>query len=271
MRCEKVRGPLVVDVKRPLVIGNWKMNLDFVEGLHLVQQIGVLIKNRPLEHTDVVVAPPFVDLRTVSSVLESERLSVALGAQHVSAFENGARTGETSMSMLTRLGVQFVIVGHSERRTFYDMTDEVVALTLRAVVRGGVRAVVCVGENRELRESGDAESFVRHQLEAALSGLEATFHESVVGAYEPLWAIGTGVTASSEQVREMTAFVRGVVRSLGFAAPTVLYGGSVNPDNAGELVRESDVDGFLVGGASLKAESFYAILRACDDCYALKR
>ncbi|HTT59181.1 MAG TPA: triose-phosphate isomerase, partial [Acidimicrobiales bacterium] len=114
----------MANVARPLVVGNWKMNLDFVEGLHLVQQLGVLIKNRPIEHTDVVVAPPFVDLRSVSSVLESERLSVALGAQHVSAYENGARTGEVSMSMLIRLGVQFVIVGHSERRTYYDMTDE---------------------------------------------------------------------------------------------------------------------------------------------------
>ena len=247
------------------------MNLDFVEGLHLVQQLGVLIKNRPIEHTDVVVAPPFVDLRTVSSVLESERLSVALGAQHVSAYENGARTGEVSMSMLTRLGVQFVIVGHSERRTYYDMTDEVVALTLRAVVRAGVRAVVCVGETLELRDGGQAESFVRTQLERALGGLEERFWEMVVVAYEPLWAIGTGVTASAEQVREMTAFVRHVVVSLGSSAPTVLYGGSVNPENAGELVRESDVDGFLVGGASLKAESFYAILRACDDCYAIKR
>jgi triosephosphate isomerase len=151
------------------------------------------------------------------------------------------------------------------------MTDEVVALTLRAVVRGGARGVVCVGETLELRESGEAESFVRNQLECALAGLEERFHESVTVAYEPLWAIGTGVTASSEQVRDMTAFVRGVVRSLGFGAPTVLYGGSVNPDNAAELVRESDVDGFLVGGASLKAETFYAILRACDDCYAIKR
>ncbi|MGC2486482.1 MAG: triose-phosphate isomerase [Acidimicrobiales bacterium] len=257
--------------KRPLVIGNWKMNLDFVEGLHLVQQIGVLMKNRPIEHTDVVVAPPFVDLRTVSSVLESERVAAVLGAQHVSDQENGARTGEISMSMLTRLGVQFVIVGHSERRTYYDMSDELVARTLRAVVRGGARAVVCVGENLEQRESGDAEAFVRHQLEAALGGLEERFHESTIVAYEPLWAIGTGVTASAEQVSDMTAFVRGLVRSCGFDAPKVLYGGSVNPDNAAELVRESDVDGFLVGGASLKAESFYAILRACDDCYALKR
>jgi triosephosphate isomerase (TIM) len=261
----------VTVAKRPLVIGNWKMNLDFVEGLHLVQQLGVLMKNRPIEHTDVVVAPPFVDLRTVSSVLESERVSAVLGAQHVSDRENGARTGEISMSMLSRLGVQFVIVGHSERRTYYDMTDGDVALTLRAVVRGGARAVLCVGENLEQRESGDAESFVRNQLESALSGLEERFHGSVVVAYEPLWAIGTGVTASAEQVRDMTAFVRGVIRSVGFQAPIVLYGGSVNPDNAGELVRESNVDGFLIGGASLKAETFYAILRACDDCYALKR
>jgi len=164
-----------------------------------------------------------------------------------------------------------VIVGHSERRTHYDMTDEVVAETLRSVVRAGQHAIVCVGESSIQRDAGDYEGFVRAQLTSALGGLDERFHPLVTLAYEPLWAIGTGVTATAEQVRDMTAFVREVATSLGIAAPQVLYGGSVNPENAESLVRESDVDGFLVGGASLKAESFYAILQACDDCYALKR
>jgi len=256
---------------RPLVVGNWKMNLDFVEGLHLVQQLGLLIKNKPVEHTDVVIAPPFVDLRTVSSILDSERLTMSLGAQHVNPNDNGAHTGEISTSMLVRLNVEWVIVGHSERRTHYDMSDQIVAETLRSVVRAGQHAIVCVGENSEQRDAGEYEEFVRAQLESALSGLEERFHPWVTVAYEPLWAIGTGVTATSEQVRDMTVFLRGVLTSLGLATPQVLYGGSVNPENAGTLVREGDVDGFLVGGASLKAESFYAILQACDDCYALKR
>jgi triosephosphate isomerase (TIM) len=261
----------VANVKRPLVVGNWKMNLDFVEGLHLVQQLGLLMKNRPVEHTDVVIAPPFVDLRTVSSILDSERLTMALGAQHVNSHDNGAHTGEISTSMLVRLNVAWVIVGHSERRTHYAMTDEVVAETLRSVVRAGQHAIVCVGESSTQRDAGDYEEFVRAQLASALAGLDERFHSLVTVAYEPLWAIGTGVNATAEQVRDMTSFIREVVASLGVVAAQVLYGGSVNPENAGTLVREGDVDGFLVGGASLKAESFYAILQACDDCYALKR
>jgi triosephosphate isomerase len=261
----------MANVQRPLVVGNWKMNLDFVEGLHLVQQLGLLMKNRPVEHTDVVVAPPFVDLRTVSSILDSERLTMSLGAQHVNPYDNGAHTGEISTSMLVRLNVTWVIVGHSERRTQYAMTDEVVAETLRSVVRAGQHAILCVGESSTQRDAGEEESFVRGQLASALAGVDERFHPLVTVAYEPLWAIGTGVNATSDQVRDMTAFIREVVTSLGLAASQVLYGGSVNPDNAGSLVREGGVDGFLVGGASLKAESFYAILQACDDCYALKR
>ncbi len=256
--------------QRPLVIGNWKMNLDFVEALHLVQQLGVLMKNHAVEHTDVVVAAPFVDLRTVGSVVEAERLAIALGAQHVNPYDNGPHTGEISTAMLKRLNVEWVVVGHSERRTHYAMSDDIVAETLRSVVRAGQRAVLCVGEDLALRESGDYESFVEGQLASALRGLDERFHALVTIAYEPLWAIGTGVNATSEQVRAMSAFLRRTLASLSLS-PRILYGGSVNPENAASLVREGDVDGFLVGGASLKAESFYAILRACDDCYAIKR
>jgi triosephosphate isomerase len=147
----------------------------------------------------------------------------------------------------------------------------VVAETLRSEVRAGQHAIVCVGESAAQREAGEHEEFVRAQLESALRGLDERFHPLVTVAYEPLWAIGTGVNATAEQVYDSTAFIRGVMNSLGLIAPQVLYGGSVNPQNAESLVREGDVDGFLVGGASLKAESFYAILQACDDCYALKR
>jgi triosephosphate isomerase (TIM) len=247
------------------------MNLDFVEALHLTQQLGVLLKNHPVEHTDVVVAPPFVDLRTVSSILDSERLRVALGAQHVNPLENGAHTGEVSVAMLQRLGVEWVIVGHSERRTNYAMTDEIVKATVATVVRAGLHAVLCVGETLEVREAGDDKNFVGQQLRSALAGLDQKHHALVTVAYEPLWAIGTGVNATPEQVTEMSMFVRGELSELLSATAPVLYGGSVNAENAGSLVRESDLDGFLVGGASLKAESFCAILHACDDCYALKR
>jgi triosephosphate isomerase len=256
---------------KPLVIGNWKMNLDFVEAVHLGQQIGVLLKNRPSEHTEIVVAPPFVDLRSVASIVDSERIPIGVAAQHVNAHESGAHTGEVSVSMLTRLGVTWVLVGHSERRAMYAMDDTLVALTLRAVVRAGLRAVLCVGEALEIREHGEHDDWVRHQLRSALEGLDERFAEQVTVAYEPIWAIGTGLTADVEQVRAMMTHVRSVLATLGLRDTRVLYGGSVNAENAASLVAEGRADGFLVGGASLKAESFLAIVQACDDCYALKR
>lgn len=256
---------------RPLVIGNWKMNLDYVEALHLVQQLGVLMKNHPLEHTDVVVAPPFVDLRSVTSLVEADRLDVAVGAQHVNWRENGAHTGEVSLAMLTRLNVRWVIVGHSERRQHYGMDDEAVARTVASVTRAGLRAVLCVGETLELREADQHDAFVEAQLLSALGGLEDGARENVIVAYEPLWAIGTGVNAEPDQVRAMNDHVKKVLKGLAMGANRVLYGGSVNPENASLLVRAGGAEGFLVGGASLKAESFYAILQACDGCYAVKR
>ena len=258
----------MIALTRPLVIGNWKMNLDFVEAVHLVQQLGVVLKNRPAEHTDVVVAPPFVDLRSVTSIVESERMTIDVAAQHVNPNENGAHTGEVSVSMLQRLGVHWVLVGHSERRSMYAMDDAVVAETLRAALRNGLRVVLCVGEALAIREADDQESFVRDQLVAALRGLDERFHELITVAYEPSWAIGTGLTASSEQVDQMTRHVRQVLAGQGLPGCRVLYGGSVNAENALTILTEARVDGFLVGGASLKAESFMAIVQAGDDCYA---
>jgi triosephosphate isomerase len=256
---------------KPLVIGNWKMNLDYVEAVHLGQQLGVLLKNKPVEHTDIVVVPPFVDIRSVTSIVDSEKIPVGVGAQHVSAHDNGAHTGEVSTSMLKRLNVQWILVGHSERRSMYAMTDEVVAATLRAVVKSGMNVVLCVGENLEVREDGGQNDFVADQLHSALIGLDEKFLELVTVAYEPIWAIGTGLTASSEQVGEMMAQIRSVLTTLSLGDARVLYGGSVNSDNAESLMNEGEVDGFLVGGASLKAESFMSIVQSCNDCYDGKR
>jgi hypothetical protein len=163
----------------PLVIGNWKMNLDFVEAVHLGQQIGVILKNRPAEHTEIVVVPPFVDLRSVTSIVDSERIAVEVGAQHVNPHENGAHTGEVSTSMLKRLGVTWVLVGHSERRAMYAMDDEVVAATLRAVVRSGLRAVLCVGEASTCARTGTRTSSCGAQLRSALDGLDERYAEQV--------------------------------------------------------------------------------------------
>jgi triosephosphate isomerase len=258
-------------MNRPLVIGNWKMNLDYVEAVHLIQQLGVVLKNKPLEHVDLVVVPPFVDIRSVTSVVESERVALEVGAQHASVHDAGAQTGEVSVSMLQRLNVQWVLVGHSERRAMYAMTDEVVAQTLRTVVRQGLNAVLCVGEELSVREAGTHRDFVTAQLHAALEGLDEKSRPLVTIAYEPVWAIGTGLTASTEQVREMTEHIRTVAASLSLGDARVLYGGSVNADNAAALMTEGLVDGFLVGGASLKAESFLTIAQGANDCYDGKR
>jgi triosephosphate isomerase (TIM) len=256
---------------RLLVIGNWKMNLDFVEAVHLGQQIGVILKNRPAEHTDVVVVPPFVDLRSVTSIVDSERIAIEVGAQHVSANDNGAFTGEISTSMLKRLGVTWVLVGHSERRALYHMDNDVVASTLRAVLASGLNAVLCVGESSDVRDGDEQNDFVAGQLHSALGGLDEKFLEQVTVAYEPIWAIGTGRTAEGEQIKAMTRHIRSVLGAMGLAGRRVLYGGSVNPENAASIVTEGSVDGFLVGGASLVAEKFLAIIEACDGCYAGKR
>ena len=256
---------------KPLVIGNWKMNLDYVEAVHLGQQLGVLLKNKPVEHTDIVVVPPFVDIRSVTSIVESEKIPISVGAQHVSAHDNGAHTGEVSTSMLKRLNVQWVLVGHSERRAMYAMTNEVVAATLRAVVKNSMNVVLCVGEELQVREDGGQNDFVADQLNDALKGLDEKYLGLVTVAYEPIWAIGTGLTASSEQVGEMMAHIRSVLAGLALGDARILYGGSVNVDNAESLVREGGVDGFLVGGASLKAESFMSIVQSCSDCYDGKR
>ncbi len=256
---------------RPLVVGNWKMNLDFVEAVHLGQQIGVILKNRPAEHTDVVIAPPFVDLRSVASIIASERMLIALGAQHVNAQENGAHTGEVSLSMLRRLNVDWVLVGHSERRTNYSMSDELVKLTLRTVATSGMKAVLCVGEESGVREEGRHLDFVAEQLRHAIEGLDEKSRSAVTVAYEPLWAIGSGTSATVEQIAEMTSHVKAILRSESMAESRVLYGGSVTADNATSIITDGGVDGFLVGGASLKAESFVAIVHACNGCYAGKR
>ncbi len=256
---------------RPLVIGNWKMNLDYVEAIHLTQQLGVILKNKPLEHVELVVVPPFVDLRSVTSVVESDRVDLEVGAQHASQHDTGAHTGEVSVPMLQRLNVHWVLVGHSERRAMYAMNDEVVAQTLRTVLRHGLQAVLCVGEELAVRESGEQVDFVTAQLHAALAGVEEKSRPLVTIAYEPVWAIGSGLTASTEQVRDMTEHIRTVAASLSLDTVRVLYGGSVNPENAASLMIEGGVDGFLVGGASLKAESFLTIGQVANDCYDVKR
>ncbi len=257
--------------RRPLVSGNWKMHHDHLAALHTVRDLGLRLKPEDTAAVDVSVHPPFTDLRTVQTVVEEAGMPVALGAQHCSPHESGAYTGEVSAPMLARLSVSYVLVGHSERRHLFHMTDEEVAATLRAVLAHGMTPVVCVGETEAERDAGATESRLATQATAALSGLAPEQVAGLVLAYEPVWAIGTGRAATAVDAEDACVFLRSQVAALAgpeaAAAVRIQYGGSVNAGNAAELVAEPDVDGLLVGGASLSAPSFVEILRAAAGCY----
>ena len=251
--------------------GNWKMNHDHIEALHLVRDLGLRLTEDVTSLVDVSVHPPFTDLRTVQTLVEGESLPLILGAQHCSDKERGAFTGEVSPQMLARLETRLVLVGHSERRQLFEMSDEAVAATLRAVLEHGMTPIVCVGETEHERDEGSTEQRLEHQVRAALGGLEGSVVGALVVAYEPIWAIGTGRAATATDAQEACAFIRGVVAAVcGEAAAGSLriqYGGSVAPANAGELVAEKDVDGLLVGGASLEAAKFSDIVAGVAACY----
>ena len=247
--------------RTPVIAGNWKMNTDSKSGLELAREI--LERSDGTGGVEKIVCPPYVALASVSELLRGTSISV--GAQNVSANENGAYTGEVSASMLTGL-VSHVIVGHSERRALYNETSADVAAKAAAAISAGLAPILCVGEALEIRRAGNAESFVADQLKSSLTGY--TSWESLIVAYEPVWAIGTGEAATSEQAQEMTAVCREVIRKLDPAAADsvrVLYGGSVNSGNVEELLKQPDIDGALVGGASLKADEFSKLIAAAGS------
>jgi triosephosphate isomerase len=257
--------------RRPLISGNWKMHHDHIEALHMVRDLGLRLKPDDVADVDVSVHPPFTDLRTVQTLVEKESISIFLGAQHCSDEDAGARTGEVSPRMLARLGTTFVLVGHSERRTLFGMTDETVAATLKAVLRHGMTPIVCVGETEEQRARSQTEVKLEEQVLSALEGLAPELIAGLVFAYEPLWAIGTGNAATAVDAEDACVFIRAMVAKVAGepAAESVRiqYGGSVQAENAADLVSEPDVDGLLVGGASLSAASFLDVIRACGACY----
>jgi triosephosphate isomerase len=242
------------------------MHHDHIEALHTVRDLGLRLKHEDVAQVDVSVHPPFTDLRTVQTLVESESIPVALGAQHCNDHDRGAFTGEVSPQMLARLGVRYVIVGHSERRRLFGMTDETVATTLRAVLRHEMIPILCVGETAEEREAGRTETRLASQLEVVLQGLDASDVAAMVVAYEPIWAIGTGNPATAVDAEDACLFIRETVGELATAEAAasvrVQYGGSVSPENAADLMAEPDVDGLLVGGASLDAAGFLEIVRA---------
>ena len=251
--------------RKPLISGNWKMNLNHFEALKLVQELSYQVSTDDIEVVDISLHPPFTDIRTVQTVLEADRLPFHLGAQHCYHEDSGAFTGEVSAGMLAKLNVSYVLAGHSERREVFGESDEMVNLKVKAILKNEMLPILCCGETLEEREAGEAETKVAGQIVAGLSGLSPEQVGSMVCAYEPIWAIGTGKTASSEDAQSMCAVVRQTVReNFGDEAADAVriqYGGSVKPDNAPELMSQPDIDGALVGGACLEAESFGRIIQ----------
>jgi triosephosphate isomerase len=248
-------------MRKPVIAGNWKMYKLLGESVEAALQLKPLVANA--NHVEVVIAPVFTAIKTVADRLGGSNIKVA--AQDCAPeIKQGAYTGEVGAEMLADAGASHIIIGHSERRQFYGETDRTVNLKTRACLEYGLTAIVCVGESLAEREGGQAESLVKTQLLGGLDGLTVADMERIIIAYEPVWAIGTGKVASPEQAQEMHAFIRGVIaesHSPSVAAATrILYGGSVKPDNVQGLMANEDIDGALVGGASLDAESFSKIV-----------
>jgi triosephosphate isomerase len=252
--------------RKPLISGNWKMHHNHFEALQLVQKLSYLLTPDDFAAVDVSVHPPFTDLRTVQTyfISEKEPIPIALGAQHCHYDDTGAFTGEVSPAFLAKLEVSYVIAGHSERREVFAETDEMVNAKVHAILRHGMTPILCCGETLEEREATATEAKVTGQVEAGLAGLGADQVAGLVIAYEPIWAIGTGRTASSADAQGVCGLVRTVVAARfgadAAAAVRIQYGGSVKPGNAAELMAQPDIDGALVGGASLDADDFARIV-----------
>jgi len=254
--------------RTPLISGNWKMHHNHFEALATVQKLAYLLDDLD-GAVEVSVHPPFTDLRTLQTAIEQDRMEIALGAQHCHWEEKGAFTGEVAPAMLAKLNVRYVIAGHSERRELFGETDEWVNRKVLAILANGMTPILCCGETLDEREAGGTADKVSGQVRAGLEGASPQQVGALVIAYEPIWAIGTGRTASAEDAQETCALVRATVAEVAGAdaASTVRvqYGGSVKPANATELMAQPDIDGALVGGASLDAEDFARIVRYRDS------
>ena len=251
--------------RKPLISGNWKMHHNHFEAIQLVQKLSFRLDPKVYDSVDVSVHPPFTDIRSIQTVIDADKLSLILGAQNCHWEEKGAFTGEVSPAMLAKLNVTYVIVGHSERREIFGETDEWVNKKVHAVFKYGMTPIMCVGETLDERESGNTDAKVGGQVRAGLAGVSAESVASMVIAYEPIWAIGTGRNATPDDAQSTIAAIRSVVADVAggdaAAAVRIQYGGSVKPANATELMAQPDIDGALVGGASLEADEFAAIVQ----------
>ncbi|MGW3469322.1 triose-phosphate isomerase [Saccharopolyspora sp. NPDC000995] len=246
--------------RQPLIAGNWKMNLNHLEAIALVQKVAFALPEKYFAKVEVAVLPPFTDIRSVQTLIDGDKLLLKHGAQDISEHESGAYTGDVSGPMLAKLGCSYVVVGHSERREYHGETDELVGKKVRATLKHGMSPILCVGEQLDVREAGGHVEHCATQLINALKGLKAEQVRQVVVAYEPVWAIGTGKVATAADAQEVCASLRAALtEKYGKEIADevrVLYGGSVKSSNIGDLIGQADVDGALVGGASLNGDEF---------------
>ncbi|MBC9957428.1 triose-phosphate isomerase [Yimella sp. cx-51] len=257
----------MADTRTPLIAGNWKMNLDHQQGTVLVQKLDWTLRDgkHDFNAVEVAVIPPFTDLRSVQTLIDGDKLKLKLGAQDLSQHDEGAYTGDIAGVFLRKLGVEYVVVGHSERREYHHETDEIVAAKVKAAYKNNLTPILCVGEKLDVRQAGEQVEYVLSQVRAALEGLPAGEAESIVIAYEPVWAIGTGEVATPADAQEVCSAIRGELASLYDQkladGVRVLYGGSVKSGNVASIMAEGDVDGALVGGASTDPAEFASICR----------
>jgi triosephosphate isomerase (TIM) len=251
--------------RKPIMAGNWKMHHSHLEAIQVVQKLSYRLSSEDYERCEVVVCPAFTALRSVQTVIEADRLPIGLGAQNVHWEDKGAFTGEVSPPMLVKLGVSYVIVGHSERRDYFGETDGMVNQKVKAVFAAGMTPIMCVGETLQEREAGQTGAKVSRQVQAGLDGLSSKQVGAMVIAYEPIWAIGTGRNATPEDANETIGTIRSMVAGLAGEDPAgavrIQYGGSVKPGNIAALMAQPEIDGALVGGASLEADDFAQIVR----------
>ena len=251
--------------RKPLMAGNWKMHNTHFEGLTLVQKLAFTLTGRDYDAVDVVVLPPFTGLRSVQTLVAGDKLRIGYGAQDLSPHDKGAYTGDVSGPMLAKLGCAYVLAGHSERRQYHNEDDALVNSKVKAALRNALTPILCVGEHLAVRRDGQHLSFCLGQLDAGLAGLSAERVAELVIAYEPVWAIGTGEVASPEDAQQVCGAIRGRVSGVhgdaAAASVRILYGGSVKADNIAAIMMQPDIDGALVGGASLDAGEFARICR----------
>jgi triosephosphate isomerase (TIM) len=245
--------------------GNWKMHENHFEAIALVQKLAFTLNDKDYKFTDVAVFPPFTALRSVQTMVDGDKLKISYGAQDLSQFDKGAYTGDVSGPMLAKLGCTYVVVGHSERRQYHNESDELVNAKVQACLRNAMIPILCVGESLAIRQAGTHVEYILGQLDGALAKIPAEAVAKIVVAYEPVWAVGTGEVATPEDAQQACAAIRGrILADHGAetaASVRILYGGSVKPGNVAPLMAQPDVDGALVGGASLDADQFAQICR----------